>query len=43
MVFIDVVWYFEKNDAPSELLIVRNRGQNQSGSNTKDNTTKRKK
>ena len=40
---IDVVWYFEKNDAPPELLIVRSGGQNQSGSNTKDNTTKRKK
>ena len=40
---IDVVWYFEKNDAPPELLIVRSGGQNQSSSNTKDNTTKRKK
>ncbi|MFV9924316.1 MAG: hypothetical protein AB8U93_00650 [Francisella endosymbiont of Hyalomma scupense] len=40
---IDVVWYFEKNNAPPELLIVRSGGQNQSGSNTKDNTTKRKK
>ena len=40
---IDVVWYFEKNDVPPELLIVRSGGQNQSSSNTKDNTTKRKK
>ncbi|ALB01307.1 membrane protein [Francisella persica ATCC VR-331] len=40
---IDVVWYFDKNDAPPELLIVRSGGQNQSGSNTNDNATKRKK
>ncbi|MDE4980457.1 hypothetical protein NAI42_11770, partial [Francisella tularensis subsp. holarctica] len=31
---IDVVWYFDKNDAPPELMMVRSVWQNQTGSDT---------
>ncbi|AEE26871.1 hypothetical protein [Francisella hispaniensis] len=40
---IDVVWYFEKNDAPPELMIVRSVTQNQTGSNTEKKSSKLKK
>lgn len=32
---IDVVWYFDKNDAPPELMMVRSARQDQTGSDTK--------
>ncbi|ABK90370.1 hypothetical protein IBE20_03570 [Francisella tularensis subsp. novicida] len=40
---IDVVWYFDKNDAPPELMMVRSVRQNQTGSDTKKKTSKFKK
>ncbi|MDE4940557.1 hypothetical protein NAI66_11380, partial [Francisella tularensis subsp. holarctica] len=38
----DVVWYFDKNDAPPELMRVRSVRQNQTGSDTKKKTSKKK-
>lgn len=38
-----MVWYFDKNDAPPELMMVRSVRQNQTGSDTKKKTSKFKK